>query len=135
MLQRIPVRSRYVFRVGGLPVSDAAPYWFDTGAFVQPAPYMFGNQGVNLLRSDGRTVVNLSVLRNFRFGESKKLQFRGELSNLANHADFGNPGATFGGAGFGSVSTATAARRPWSMPSPPTTAASPRWCRMPATRS
>jgi hypothetical protein len=31
------------------------------------------------------------VLKNFRFTESKNLQFRGEFFNIFNHANFGVP--------------------------------------------
>jgi hypothetical protein len=43
-------------------------------------------------------------------GEGRKIQFRGEFFNAFNHPDFGLPGRTFGGPGFGLVSGARAAR-------------------------
>ncbi len=85
--------------------------WFDTSRFSQPAAARFGNQGVNLLRGDGTIHLDASVQRAFPFfSEGRKLQFRGELFNLANHANFGIPGRVFGGPGFGVVSSAGAAR-------------------------
>lgn len=85
--------------------------WFDTAAFRQPAVYTFGNQGMNILRADGRTVINLSVLRNFSLRENLRAQLRGEFFNSINHPDFGVPGRVFGGPGFGVVNSATAARQ------------------------
>lgn len=85
--------------------------WFRTEAFSQPAPAQFGNQGVNILRSDGYFGLNMSVLRNFPLpGEGRMIQLRGEFFNLPNHANFGTPGRVFGGPGFGVVGSAAAAR-------------------------
>jgi len=85
--------------------------WFDTSAFVQPAQFMFGNQGVNIVRADGTINLDASILRNFPFGESMKVQIRGEFFNITNHPNFGGPGATLNGPGFGIVSGAGAGRR------------------------
>ncbi|MBI3684434.1 MAG: carboxypeptidase regulatory-like domain-containing protein [Acidobacteria bacterium] len=85
--------------------------WFDTGAFAQPAPYRFGNQGANILRADGRQILNFSLLRNFPVHEQIRMQFRVELFNLFNHPNFGVPGAVFGAAGIGVVNSATPARQ------------------------
>jgi hypothetical protein len=90
--------------------SPAISRWFDTAAFVQPAAFQFGNEGVGILRGDGRNAFNFSVLRNFRITESKKLQFRAELFNAFNHPKFGNPGIVLGAAGFGIVNSAVPAR-------------------------
>jgi hypothetical protein len=84
--------------------------WFDTGAFQQPALYRFGNQGMNILRADGRSNANFSLLRNIRLSEGKQFQLRGEFFNAFNHPDFGIPGRQFGAAGFGIVSSSTGGR-------------------------
>lgn len=85
--------------------------WFDTSAFVQPAQFTFGNQGVNILRADGTINLDMSILRNFPIGERKKVQIRGEFFNITNHPNFGGPGATLNGPGFGIVATAAPGRR------------------------
>jgi hypothetical protein len=85
--------------------------WFDTTAFAQPALYTFGNQGVGLIRADGRININASVMRNFPIAERKQLQFRGEFFNLPNHPNFGNPAHQFEGAGFGIVNSARPGRQ------------------------
>jgi hypothetical protein len=85
--------------------------WFDTSAFVQPANYRFGNQGINILRVDGKVDFDFSILRNFAFSESKKFQFRAEIFNAMNHPNFGIPGQTLGGPGFGIISSSDPGRR------------------------
>jgi hypothetical protein len=85
--------------------------WFDTGAFQQPAPYRFGNQGMGIVRADGLASFDFSILRNFAFGERVQAQFRGELFNAFNHPEFGTPGSSFGAPGFGVVASAREARQ------------------------
>jgi len=105
-----PLRAD-VLRNPNLPVHERSlERWFDTGAFKQPPLYTFGNQGVNILRADGQVNFNFSILRNFFFAEGKRLQFRAELFNAFNHPNFGIPGHTFGGPGFGIVGSARAPR-------------------------
>jgi hypothetical protein len=84
--------------------------WFDTDVFKQPAAYTFGNEGVNILRGDRKSSTDLSIIRSFPFTENIRLQFRGELLNAFNHPDFGQPGKSLGGSGFGLVSSADSAR-------------------------
>jgi hypothetical protein len=85
--------------------------WFDTAAFSQPAPAVFGNQGVNILRADGLIGINASVHRNFRLRrDTSELQFRAEFFNLPNHANFGIPGRILGMPDFGIVNSAGPAR-------------------------
>ncbi|MDQ6758628.1 MAG: carboxypeptidase regulatory-like domain-containing protein [Acidobacteriota bacterium] len=86
-------------------------HYFDTEAFSQPAPFQFGNQGVNILRSAGLVNFDFSVLRNFPIRERMRLQLRGEFFNALNRTDFGIPGRTFGGPGFGIVNSASKAAR------------------------
>ena len=101
-----------VLRDPNLPNSERTlDRWFDTGAFAQPAQFKFGNQGVNILRADGTVNLDMSILRNFPLGENRKIQFRGEFFNFTNHPNFGGPGSTFGGPGYGIVSNAGPGRR------------------------
>ena len=84
--------------------------WFDTEAFVSPAPYKFGNAGRGIVRGDGSVGVDLSLSKNFVFGERKYVQFRADFFNAPNHPDFNRPASSLGGSGYGSISGATAAR-------------------------
>lgn len=116
------VDTRYSFAAGGLR-ADALRNpnlpegertlgrWFDTAAFAQPADFRNGTSGVGILQGDGIVNLDLSLLRNFPIGENRKLQLRGEFFNIANHANFGDPGRVLGGPGFGVVATAAPARR------------------------
>ena len=44
-------------------------HWFDTGAFVVPAPGAFGNSGVNILEGPGLEMNNISLGKTFSFRE------------------------------------------------------------------
>ncbi|HEX4946409.1 MAG TPA: hypothetical protein VFZ34_07100, partial [Blastocatellia bacterium] len=67
--------------------------WFDRSAFV-PVPtgaYRFGNSGRNILDGPGTMIINASLSRRFRFGESRAFQYRLEAFNLPNHPNFNLP--------------------------------------------
>lgn len=84
--------------------------WFDTSAFALPDAFTFGSAGRGIVRADGRVNFNFSLTKNFNFSEFRFVQFRGEVFNAFNHADFGLPGRAIGGSGFGTISDATDAR-------------------------
>jgi hypothetical protein len=101
-----------VLRNPNLPSSErTVTRWFDTSAFVQPEPYRFGNSGIGIVRADGVVNLNGSIIRTFTMTERARLQFRGEMFNAPNHPNFGRPGRTFEGSGFGIVSSARAGRQ------------------------
>lgn len=85
--------------------------WFNLAAFAQPAPYTFGNQGVNVARADGLVSFDFSILRTFQLREGMRLQFRGELFNAFNHPNFGIPGKSLGSPDFGLIDSAAPGRR------------------------
>ena len=62
--------------------------WFDVNAFQLPDRYTFGTSGRNILLGDGVANVDLSIIRNFRIREGHRIQFRTELFNAFNHANF-----------------------------------------------
>jgi Carboxypeptidase regulatory-like domain len=67
--------------------------WFDASAFANPAPFVFGTSGVNILRQDGFQSLDLSISKDFHFSESRYVQFRSEFFNTFNHPNFGPPNA------------------------------------------
>ena len=60
-----------------------------------------GNVGRNVLRSDGITNIDLSILKSTRITESHQLQFRLDMFNMTNTRNFGIPEARINNAGFG----------------------------------
>lgn len=75
-----------------LPRSERSPErWYDASVFATPALYTFGNAGRNIVEGPGVNNIDLSVGRNFHFAEQRRLQFRGEVFNIANHPNFNNP--------------------------------------------
>jgi hypothetical protein len=84
--------------------------WFDTSAFALPDAFTFGNAGRGIVNADGRINSDFSLVKNIDFTEGVFAQFRGEVFNAFNHADFGLPGRALGGPGFGTISDATDAR-------------------------
>jgi hypothetical protein len=51
----------------------------------------FGTMGRNIFRDTGFRNVDLSLTKNFKFGERFKAQFRIETFNIFNHPNFANP--------------------------------------------
>jgi hypothetical protein len=78
--------------------------WFDTSfgtaaggaAWGAPTIFTFGNSARNILRGPGRTNVDFSLFKNFLITENWKLQFRTEIFNLFNHAQFDLPNPNVG---------------------------------------
>jgi hypothetical protein len=50
-----------------------------------------GNIGRNVLRTDGIGNLDLGLIKNTRFGETRNLQFRVEMYNATNTRNFGIP--------------------------------------------
>ncbi|HXJ44937.1 MAG TPA: hypothetical protein VNH18_36955, partial [Bryobacteraceae bacterium] len=84
--------------------------WFDTSAFTQPAALTFGNSPRSGLRGAPLVTTDATIEKTFSVTERIKLEVRAEFYNLLNHAVFNTPGATFGAADFGVVSSARAGR-------------------------
>lgn len=86
---------------GGTPLGPASTSLADFGCFVNGKSFMippaygtFGTMGRNIFRDTGFRNVDLSVAKNWKFGERLKAQFRVEFFNIFNHPNFANP---FGG--------------------------------------
>ncbi|HEY6945067.1 MAG TPA: TonB-dependent receptor [Candidatus Acidoferrum sp.] len=70
-------------------------------ALLPPSFGTFGTMGRNVFRDTGFHNVDLSVSKNFRFGERLKAQFRVETFNFFNHPNFANPNGGTSGYGQG----------------------------------
>ncbi len=82
--------------------------WFERTAF-QPltgTTTRFGIQPRNSLRGPNFTSLDLAVHRRFDlWNENTKLEFRWELFNALNQANFGLPNRTVNGGGFGTITS------------------------------
>jgi hypothetical protein len=72
--------------------------WFNSSAFLAPAntapnPGFYGNLGRNTLIGPGLGTWDFSVLKDTRLRERLNLQFRAEIFNLLNRANFNQPNA------------------------------------------
>ena len=85
--------------------------WFNTSAFVAPPAFTYGNSKRGIIQGPGLTNLDLAVLRDFRLTERLTMQFRFEDFNAANHANFLDPGTTFGTGDFGVIGSAYDARQ------------------------
>ncbi len=84
--------------------------WLDLAAFVPPAQFTFGNTGRGILEAPGNFNVDLGIHRIFRIREKLRLNYRWELFNAFNRANFGAPNAAIGTAVAGQISGTGAAR-------------------------
>ncbi|MBV8817465.1 MAG: Cna B domain-containing protein, partial [Acidobacteriaceae bacterium] len=76
-----------------------------TSAFAVPAQYTYGNSGRNILRGDALVQFDFTAMKQFRFTESRILEFRGEFFNIFNTPTFALPSASIDVASGGSVSS------------------------------
>lgn len=77
--------------------------WFDTSAFA--AVPRFGNLGRNVIAGPNFNNTDVSLIKNTTIGEDLRLQFRAEVFDVFNHANFGRPGNTVGTPLFGRISS------------------------------
>jgi hypothetical protein len=77
-----------------------------TCAYGVPAPGTFGNAGVGAERAASLKNLDLSLGKKFFVTEKQYLDFRADFFNIANHANFGPPGAAVSSPGsFGVITT------------------------------
>jgi hypothetical protein len=93
------------------PTSRELINCFDAGAFALPAQYTFGNASRNLLRGPRFMSTDLSMMKNVPLGATVRFQIRAEIFNAFNTVNYGNPGASFGAASFGRISSAGSMRQ------------------------
>jgi hypothetical protein len=86
--------------------------WFDTDAFAafNPAPQAFGNAGVGIMRGPGYANFDFTLAKDFRVSDQRRFQFRTEIFNAFNRANFGPPNIQRESSGFGQILGASNAR-------------------------
>jgi hypothetical protein len=85
------------------PSKQTPQQWALSSAFSTPGQFTFGNAGRNILRGPGLGSWDFSLLRNFKFGESRRVEFRGEIFNLLNRANFDIPQRNLAASSFGQI--------------------------------
>ena len=75
-------------------------------AYAVPAQYTYGTPLRNTLRADSLNELDFTLLKTFSLGESRRLEFRGEFFNLANHPTFAAPSTSIN-SGSGAQVSAT----------------------------
>lgn len=84
--------------------------WISRSAFerlsVLTQAGQFGNAGRNIARGPAFTNVDLAVVREFSLLRDARVQARGEVFNVANHANFGLPVADLNSPSFGRILSA-----------------------------
>jgi hypothetical protein len=103
----------YPDNLGGNPVLPSnlrgPGEWFNIADFVPRInnpllpQYRYGNNARNNLIGPPLVDVDFSTFKDFRFTESRSLQFRAEMFNVLNHPIFGQPNSTVGTASFGTI--------------------------------
>jgi hypothetical protein len=98
--------------VGNPHISNQGPNrWFNPSAFVTPTYGTFGNAGRNIFQGPGFSSVNISLVKNTTIRDAATVQFRAEIFNLLDRANFGLPDGFVGSPSFGSVLSAGTPRR------------------------
>ena len=92
---RNPVRPFVNPAFTGPVILGSPNQWFNPAAFLAPpnASGFYGNLGRDTLIGPGLATLDLSFLKETRFSERLNLEFRGELFNLLNRANFNSPNA------------------------------------------
>jgi hypothetical protein len=108
--------------ISGFPASrpnligdpNAGPHtvdaWMSRSAFerlsIQTQAGQFGNAGRNIARGPSYVNADASLVRDFPLTTDTRLQFRAEVFNVANHANFGLPVADLNSPNFGRILSA-----------------------------
>jgi len=80
--------------------------FFSTSCFSAPAPGALGNASRSPVSGPDFVNTDFSLIKHFLVREGMRVEFRAEIFNLFNHAQFGLPGADFNSpATFGAINT------------------------------
>ncbi|MBM3726798.1 MAG: hypothetical protein FJW40_15415 [Acidobacteria bacterium] len=99
--------AQFPNRIGsGVLANRTIERWFDPSAFANPGAFIFGNSGRNILNGPGTKQVDLSLFKQFGFGEGRRVEFRAESFNFMNIPQFNNPNVQIGFTGAGRITSA-----------------------------
>jgi hypothetical protein len=98
----------------GAPISigDASVLqWFNTAAFLVPAPGQFGDAGRNTIIGPSLMSINMALSKSFQFKDTMGMEVRAEANNIFNMAQFTSIDTVVNSPTFGQVIGAGAPRR------------------------
>jgi hypothetical protein len=102
-----PAQRPDQLRNPNLPRGERAPeHWFDTPAFALQAPFTFGNAPRNSVIGPGFANVDFVLAKTWTLPRTSALEFRWEIFNLFNRANFDLPNRIFGNPNFGRIFSA-----------------------------
>jgi hypothetical protein len=88
---RNPVRPSWNPAFQGPVIEGNPSQYFNPAAFAAPASGTYGNVGRDTLTGPGTRGIDLSAVKIAPISERLRLQFRAEVFNVLNHANFGTP--------------------------------------------
>ncbi len=94
--------------VGDWRIDNPSPTtgWYNKSAFVAPPAGSVGNAGSGILTGPGYQGADVSLMKRFTFAENKNAQFRFEVFNALNHANFYPVATVWDAATFGTTGSA-----------------------------
>jgi len=87
---------------GPIAILGTPNRWFDTAPFIVPVG-RFGSLGRNVVIGPGFNNTDFSVIKRTKLTERQLIEFRWEVFDIFNHANFGQPGRVVGSANFGQI--------------------------------
>ena len=106
-----PSQRPDLLRDPNLPAGQrSAERWFDTEAFALQAPFTYGSAGRNAVFAPGLANVDIALHKHWYMEGGGELEFRWEVFNLLNRANFDVPNRFYGSPNFGRIFSAGAAR-------------------------
>ncbi|MCI0336381.1 MAG: TonB-dependent receptor [Acidobacteria bacterium] len=86
---------------GPIEIIGSVDRWFDTSVFAPVA--RSGTLGRNVVIGPHFETIDFSVTKTTKLGDRMRVQFRAEIFDILNHANFGQPGNVVGSATFGRI--------------------------------
>jgi hypothetical protein len=106
-----PAQRPNQLRDPNLPGGERVPErWFDTSAFALQDPFTFGSAPRNSVVGPGYANVDFALAKIWELQGSSQLEFRWEIFNLFNRANFDLPNRIFGNPNFGRIFSARTPR-------------------------
>jgi hypothetical protein len=102
-----PAQRPDQLRNPALPDGERTPdRWFDPAAFAMPALFTFGSAPRNSVTGPGSANMDVALAKTWALRETSRLEFRWEIFNLFNRANFDLPNRIFGNPNFGRIFSA-----------------------------